>query len=150
MERQVLSRLKRKPNGVRVCNGNQWCSITLGSQRAPTPPSIRKGEVSVGNFSPSFMSAKAVWPLCWNLNLQHLFLQHIGKVCIVSACEVEENKGRSKSSTLMHWELCGYRCSSGDLRREFHWVHRCILSLKEIKIKLYEYASFTMTSLNPE
>lgn len=133
MERQGLSRLKRKPSSVCIYKGKWWCSSTLGSQRAPTPLSICKGERSVGNCSPSFTSAEAVWPLCWNLNLQHLFLQHSGKVCIVSACEVRENKGRSKSSVLMHWELCGYRCSSGDLWRELHWVHRYILSLKETK-----------------
>lgn len=151
-----LSDLRTGQENDTVCLGCKgkatlfWCSSTLESPVAPTLLSICEGKMSVGNLIPSFRFTKTVWLLCWNLNLKHLFLGHSGKGYIVPTCEVQEDKGRSKSPTIMRWELCGYRCFSGDLWREFHWVSGCTLSLKEIKIKFYQYAIFTMTSLNPE
>lgn len=120
------------------------------SQMAPPLLSICHGKMRIGNLITSFKFRKAVWLLCWNLYSKRLFLRHSGKGYIISTCEVQEDKGRSKSPRIMHWELRSYRCFSGNLWREFHWVHGCILSLKETKIKFYKHASSTMTSLNPE
>lgn len=114
------------------CNGKQrWYSGTQ-SPKGHLLLSISKGERSTGNSSPSFEFRKAVWPLCWNLNVKHLFLQHSGKGYIISTCEDREDRGRSGSPRVMHRELCGCRCFSGDLWKELHWVHGCILSLKKV------------------